>query len=167
MQVQGQLSDNLRIVSGLTYLDATVRDNGDPAVAGNEIPAVPSFNFGLYTEYDLQIIPGLTLTSNVRAQDGFFIDIQNSDLRKADGFVQIDLGVRYTLPIHNRRVTLVANVFNVTDVNYWNGSTPFSELFVSNPRLTGVAITADFDDEQRVVELDGTAQRYPDLGEGL
>ncbi|MEM0911050.1 MAG: TonB-dependent receptor [Pseudomonadota bacterium] len=143
LNIQGQMTENLRLVSGVSYLNAEIDDNGDPAVSGNEATGLPEFRFVTYIEYDMPAISGLTLTGNVRMQDGFFLDLQNFSNRKADGHTRLDLGVRYQFQLNRSNVTLIANILNVTDENYWTGDN-FGSLYQGDPRSFRLAATIDF-----------------------
>jgi iron complex outermembrane receptor protein len=143
LQLQGQVARGVRLISGVTLLDPSIDDNGDPTVRGNTAPGVARRVATVYGEYDLPALPGLTATGGLRHQGAVFLDVANAPQRRLDGFTTVDLGVRYRTTVRSQLTTLALNVFNVTDSLHWLTDS-FSQLYVAAPRTVRVQATVEF-----------------------
>lgn len=141
LQLAGDLTADLRLITGVTFLDAEV-DNGNPAVRGNRPAGVPEWAAAFYGEYDLPGIRGLTLTAGVNYQSNQFVDVRNVVTRREDGWTTLDLGGRYAFSFADTPLVMRLMVTNLTEEKYWSIAHN-SGLQLANPRMFRISVTAD------------------------
>ena len=61
LTVFGEASKRVRVLGGLTWLDAKQRATGNAAIDGNRVIGVPRFQANLGAEWDIPGVQGLTL----------------------------------------------------------------------------------------------------------
>jgi iron complex outermembrane receptor protein len=114
----GKLTENLRLVSGATFLNAEVRDNQqNPTLEGKTPSNVAEKFYKVYLDYDIPHLPGLSLNGGAVFTGDFYGDSENTD--KIDGYTLIDIGARYRMEVANTPLTLRFNINNLTDERYW------------------------------------------------
>ena len=119
----GKLTDNLTLVGGFTFLDATIKDLADkPELEGNTPQNVSEEMIKLYAEYDLDSLPGLVINGGFSYNGSFYGGRSwgdNRNTEKLPAYTVVNLGARYGLTVANKEVTLRLNVNNLTDERYW------------------------------------------------
>ena len=65
LTVFGEASKRVRVLGGLTWLDAKQRATGNAAIDGNRVIGVPRFQANLGAEWDIPGVQGLTLDGRV------------------------------------------------------------------------------------------------------
>ncbi|MFN6934398.1 MAG: TonB-dependent receptor, partial [Tsuneonella sp.] len=135
--VNGDLAPGLRIIAGAALNDAEL-------IGGNEVAGVPGFTANADVEWDLTVIPGVTLTGRVMHTGKQWIDTANTT--RLPDWTRFDLGARYVLAAGSVPVTLRATVDNVTNKRYWASAyDSFSAaLLQGQPRTVKVSVSADF-----------------------
>lgn len=117
----GELADGLRLLGGVTFLDAVLAKTALGEFDGKEAPGVPKTSISLYGEYDLPWVHGLTATGRVVYSGSTYYNQANT--QKVDDWTRVDLGARYKFERENgKAVELRANVENVFNENYWASS---------------------------------------------
>jgi len=118
-EATGQITPNLRLLAGYSYLDAEISDSVDPALNGNILPNIPEHKFSLFTVYD-----GLAGIAGLSA--GFGV-VHVGD-RKAgnDNVVDLPTYTRGDVFMSYRRYPWTAEltVENITDEDYVAGTRP-------------------------------------------
>ncbi len=139
----GELQPNLRLLGGITYLNAELTSTKGGKFNGKTAIGVPALRAALNLEYDVPILPGLTLTANAQHMDSAFIRRDNS--LKVPAYQLYGIGARYQHEIGDRQLTLRMNVDNLLDKHYWSAS-PWSEngLYRGSPRRFAISLTMDF-----------------------
>jgi iron complex outermembrane recepter protein len=119
LTAKGKLTDNIVVVGGVTWLDATLADmTGTNAKNnGNKVVGIPEWQTNLLTEYSFDRVPGLTASVNVHYAGKRSADAENYSW--ADGYVTVDAGARYKSFIMGHEVTWRAAVENIFDEKYW------------------------------------------------
>lgn len=132
----GNIMEGLRILGGLTFMNARVVRTASPAT-DNKLPVNVSEQMAKATlEYDLPFLHGLTLTGGVYYYGRQAADNLNTVFVPPS--VIGDLGVRYrTILAGGHEAIFRLNVSNVTDRAYWVNS-----FFVGQPRT--VAFSGQF-----------------------
>ena len=107
----------MRVLGGLTLLDAGQRVTAGAVNQGKDAIGVPGtlLNFG--AEWDLAGVPGLTLNARTVYTSGQFAD--GANLQKLPSWARLDLGASYATRFADRAVTLRARIDNATGKNYW------------------------------------------------
>lgn len=120
LSAAGAPIDGLRLLGGITVMDAELRRTQGGAFDGNDVPGVPRTAASLYAEYDLPQVKGLTLNGRVLHGGSTWYDQANT--QKVAGWTRLDLGARYAFAAQGRQIELRANAENVLDEAYWSSS---------------------------------------------
>ncbi|WP_333631737.1 TonB-dependent siderophore receptor [Agrobacterium cavarae] len=117
----GEPSDGVRLLGGVTFLDAELARTNGGTFNGKRAPGVPEISISLYGEYDLPWVEGLTATGRVVYSGSTYYNQANT--QKVDSWTRVDLGARYKFERENgKAVELRANVENVFNEDYWASS---------------------------------------------
>jgi iron complex outermembrane receptor protein len=138
----GEVARGVRVLGGVTYLQAKqLRTQGGTNDGKDAIVAPRWFgNAGL--EWDTGFLPGLTLSTRVLLTGSQYVNAQNT--LRLPGWARWDVGARYALQGFGRPVTLRANVLNVANRGYWEGSAGSGGIVLSAPRTVNLSATIDF-----------------------
>lgn len=145
LSVFGTPTRGVRLLGGLTLLDAEQRVTAGAINQGKDVIGVPDTQFNLGAEWDVAGLQGLTLTARALSTSGQYAD--GANLQKLPSWTRLDLGASYATRIADRAVTFRARVDNATDKNYWAsaGGYPGSGyLVLGAPRTVVVSATLDF-----------------------
>lgn len=145
LSVYGLAAPGLKLLGGITWLDATQRDTGNAATDGNRVIGVPRWQGSLGATWDVPVLPAMAVDARVVHTGDSFYDDANT--LKVDGFTRLDVGARYGFNVGAREVTLRARLDNVTDENYWasvGGFPGIGYLVVGAPRTLGLSAAVDF-----------------------
>jgi iron complex outermembrane receptor protein len=142
--VFGEPVGGLRLLGGVTLIDAELVNTLGGRFNGKVAPGVPETAFNLYGEYDLPpwLLPGLTLTGRAIYTSKMFYDQANT--QSVPDWARFDVGVRYqTTGYNGKPVVLRATVENVFNNAYW-ATASRGYLSVGAPRTYLVSATMDF-----------------------
>jgi iron complex outermembrane receptor protein len=140
--VFGELTDDIRLLGGLTLIDGKLAKTSSASTLGNKPVGVPSIQANIGAEWDTPFLEGLTLSANVIHTGEQYINTANS--LKIPSWTRFDLGGRYKTEIENRPVTFRASVENVFDKDYWSGVASYSTIAQGAPRTFKISMTTDF-----------------------
>ncbi|KGD89407.1 TonB-dependent receptor [Achromobacter sp. RTa] len=141
----GEPVRNVRLLGGLTWLDAEQRSTGDPAINGNRVIGVPRFQANLGVEWDIPGVPGLAVDGRVVYTGSSYADDANT--LKVPGWTRFDAGLRYMMDVDGHVLTLRARVDNIANRNYWSsvGGYPGNGyLVLGGPRTFSLSASMDF-----------------------
>lgn len=145
INLYGQITDNTRLLGGVTFLHAKQRNTGSSTTDGKYTIGVPKLQGNLGLEYDVKAIEGLTLESRVTYTGSSYADAQNT--LKVKDWTRVDIGARYIALLGNTPVTLRARLDNLTNKKYWEsvgGYPNYGYLVSGAPRTLSVSATIDF-----------------------
>lgn len=145
--LDGEPVDGLRIISGLTLLDAKLRRTEGGVNEGNDAVGVPEVLANANVEWDLPFLSQLTLVGRVvhtgkqAANDANTLELGS--------WTRFDLGVRYVALVGDTPLTLRFNVDNVADKRYWasayNAFSAFgTRLLQGGPRTFKASASIEF-----------------------
>lgn len=137
----GKVGRDVRVVGGMTWLDAKLQHTQGGVYDGNHALGAPSFQANLGAEWDTPFLPGFTLTGRVIYTGEAYVSQDN--LQHVPSWTRVDLGGRYTTHIANHDVTLRANVTNLFNRYYWQAN-PTGYVFAGMPRTFWLSASADF-----------------------
>lgn len=145
--LDGEPVDGLRIISGLTLLDAKLRRTAGGVDEGNDAVGVPEVLANANVEWDLPFLPELTLVGRVVYTGKQAVDSANT--LELDSWTRFDLGARYVALVGDTPLTLRFNVDNVADKRYWatayNAFSAFgSRLLQGGPRTFKASASIEF-----------------------
>ncbi|KXU34149.1 hypothetical protein AXK11_08895 [Cephaloticoccus primus] len=136
LSVAGQVTESLRLLGGLTLIDAKIQKSATPAVLGNRLAGASRFQGNLGAEWDTPFVPGLSLSARFIYTGSAYADEANRLL--IPSWDRIDIGARYTFEdARGTRYTLRLNVDNLTDKQYWTNSYTLS---LGQPRTWSLSL---------------------------
>ncbi|MGJ7918664.1 TonB-dependent receptor [Massilia sp. LXY-6] len=145
LSVFGMPMHGLRVLGGLTLLDAEQRRTAGGVNQGKDAIGVPGTQLNLGTEWDVPGVPGLSLNARALYTSKQYADAANT--QRLPSWTRLDLGANYLTRIMDRDVTLRARVDNAFDRNYWasaGGYPGAGYLVLGAPRSFTVSATVDF-----------------------
>ncbi len=139
MNVFGMPMQGLRLLGGLTLLDA------EQESSGKDVIGVPKTQLNLGADWDVPGVQGLALNARVLYTSKQYANDANT--QQLPSWTRLDIGANYLLRFMDRDVTLRARIDNVTDKRYWasaGGYPGYGYLVQGNPRSVVVSATVDF-----------------------
>lgn len=137
----GEIAPGLRILGGVTYLDAKLTKTAGRLYDGNRALGSPEWQSNVGVEWDIPYVPGLTATARAVYTGSAYVSQDNS--QKVPEWTTFDLGARYATVIAGQRTTFRAGVTNVTDKHYWIAN-PSGFLINGVPRTVWASMQVDF-----------------------
>lgn len=140
----GEPTEGLRLIGGLSVIDAELRKTEEGEHDGNTAVGVPDFTANGNVEWDLPFVPGLTLTGRAVYTGSQKVDVANT-LEIGD-WVRFDLGARYVFVAAEKPVTLRFMVDNVANERYWASAfdTFSAAVLQGAPRTFKASASIDF-----------------------
>lgn len=141
----GEPLPGLRLLGGMTWLDAELTSTAGGALDGNRPIGVPEFQFNANLEYDVAALDGLTLEGRVVHTGEQEVDAGNTV--QLDAWTRFDAGVRYAFEAGGRPLTMRARVENLADSDDWvavGGYPGANYLTMGSPRTFSLSVSADF-----------------------
>lgn len=145
LTVFGEPMETLRLIGGLTLLQAELSKTQGGVNEGNTVIGVPEVQANFNAEWDVPGIAGLTLDGRVTHTGEQFVNETNTV--ELDSWTRLDIGARYALQVAEQDVTLRARIENVTDEAYWASTGGFpgaNYLILGNPRTFTISASVDF-----------------------
>lgn len=145
MTVYGMPTRGLRLLGGLTLLDATQRTTQDGKNQGKDVIGVPGTQLNIGADWDVPGVHGLSVNARTLYTSSQYADGANT--QQLPSWSRLDLGASYATHILDRNVTFRARVDNVTDKSYWAsaGGYPGSGyLILGAPRTFSLSATVGF-----------------------
>lgn len=146
LSVYGSPVRGVRLLGGLSLIDADMNKTQDGVNDGKSAIGVPKRQFNLGAEWDIPGVNNLALNALVLHTSKQYASADNS--LSLPSWTRVDLGARYLVDIgNNRTLTLRARVLNAFDRSYWasTGGFPGSNYLVQGaPRTFMLNGTIDF-----------------------
>jgi len=145
LSVFGTPTRGLRLLGGLTLLDAEQRKTAGGINQGKDAIGVPGAQLNLGADWDVPGAPGLSLNARALHTSSQYADKANT--QKLPSWSRLDIGATYATRFMERDLTLRARIDNVTDKNYWasaGGYPEYGYLVLGAPRSVVVSATVDF-----------------------
>ncbi|MBB1627824.1 TonB-dependent siderophore receptor [Achromobacter sp. UMC71] len=145
LTVFGEPVKSVRVLGGVTFLDAKQRSTGNTATDGNRVIGVPRFQANLGAEWDIPGVQGLAVDGRMVYTGASYADDANT--LKVPGWTRFDAGVRYLMDVDGHVVTLRARVENIANRNYWasvGGYPGNGYLVLGGPRTFSLSASMDF-----------------------
>lgn len=141
----GEAARGVRLLGGLTLLDAEITASQGGALNGKRAIGVPRQMLNLGADIDVPGIPGLAANARVVHTSSQYADANNT--LSIPSWTRVDVGARYVTEINKQAVTFRARVDNLFDRNYWastGGYPGAGYLVLGRPRTLTVSATFDF-----------------------
>ncbi len=117
LSIDAEPVDGLRIIAGGSIIDAKLRRTQAGVNEGNKPTGVPKYLLNANVEWDVPLIPALTLTGRVVNTGKQAANLTNTLFLPS--WTRFDLGVRYVALVGDSPLTLRAGVDNVANKRYW------------------------------------------------
>lgn len=143
--VFGEPRDGLRLIGGLTWLDAELAETQSGLNEGNTPIGIPEWQANANLEWDVPAVENLSLDGRIVFTGEQYIDEANT--AEIDSWTRLDIGARYIMAVQDNDVTLRARIENLTDESYWasTGGFPGANYLVQGgPRTFIVSASVDF-----------------------
>lgn len=143
--VFGEPVKGLRVLGGLTLLDAEQKETGSATTDGKDVIGVPKRQGSIGVDWSVPGITGLSLDARVVASGSSYSNATNT--LRVPGWGRLDVGARYVTEMAGKLVTLRARIDNVANRDYWAsvGGYPNSGyLVLANPRTFSVTASVEF-----------------------
>lgn len=141
----GEPVKGLRVLGGVTLLNARQKDTGSAATDGRRVIGVPKAQGTLGLEWDVPGVRGLSLDARMITSGHSYADAANT--LRVPGWTRLDVGARYITEVAGRLLTLRARIDNVANRDYWasvGGSPGAGYLVLGNPRTFSLTASVDF-----------------------
>ena len=142
LTVAGEPLKGVRVVGGVTLLDAELTKTASAATTGNRPVGVPTWMANAGVEWDLPWVSGLTLTSGVNFTAREYVNQANT--QSVPSWTPVDLGARYTTSLYGKSTTFRAGLLNAFDRKYWGGVASFGTISLGAPRTLFASATVNF-----------------------
>ncbi|MGE8566866.1 MAG: TonB-dependent siderophore receptor [Achromobacter sp.] len=142
INLSGEPLRGLRLLGGVTWLDAELTRTNSAATLGNQPVGVPKFSANLGAEWDTPWVAGLTLTGGMVYTGREYINQANT--QSVPSWTTFDLGARYATRVQGKDVTFRANLVNVTNRAYWSGVASYGTISQGVPRTLMLSASMDF-----------------------
>ena len=141
----GEPIEGLRVLGGVTWLDAELIRTAGGALDGRRPIGVPEFQFNANVEWDVPAIYGLTLEGRV-VHTGEQ-QVNGANTVQLESWTRFDAGLRYGFDGVGRPLTVRARVENLADTDQWvavGGYPGANYLTLGAPRTFTLSVSADF-----------------------
>lgn len=145
LSVFGNPVRGLRLLGGLTLLDAEQRRTMNGNFDGNDAIGVPQTQLNIGADWDVPNVEGLSLNARTVYTSKQYADAANT--QQLPSWTRVDLGATYRTRFMERELTVRARVDNVADRDYWAsaGGYPGSGyLVLAAPRTFTLSATVGF-----------------------
>ncbi|RKQ73518.1 TonB-dependent receptor [Oceanibaculum indicum] len=137
----GEPMKGLRLLGGLTFIEAELNGTAGGANDGNTAVGVPEFLANAGVEWDTPFLRGLTLSGRVIHTGSQYVNDANT--LEIPDWTRLDIGARYATMIREQPVVFRANIENVTDEAYWS-SAQGGYLVQGRPLTAKFSVAVDF-----------------------
>ena len=141
LSLSGEPLRGVRLLGGVTVLNAELTRTNNAATLGNRPVGVPKFSANLGAEWDLPWVAGLTLTGGMVHTGREYVNQANT--QSVPSWTTFDLGARYAMRVQGKDVTLRANVVNLTNRAYWSGVASYGTISQGVPRTLMLSASMD------------------------
>jgi iron complex outermembrane recepter protein len=142
LTLAGEPIKGVRVLGGVTWLDAALTQTSNAATVGNRPVGVPKWMANVGAQWDLPWVRGLTLTSDVNFTGQEFVNQTNT--QSAPAWTTFDFGGRYSASVYGKATTFRAGVLNAFDRRYWSGVASFGTISLGAPRTVFASATVGF-----------------------
>jgi iron complex outermembrane receptor protein len=142
LSLSGELIKGVRLLGGVTLLNATLTKTPNRATLGNRPIGAPDWLANAGLEWDVPGLFGTTLTGGVNFTGREYIDQANT--QSVPSWTTIDLGARYATKVYGKPTTIRAGLLNAFDRRYWAGVASFGTISAGAPRTVFVSASMDF-----------------------
>jgi iron complex outermembrane receptor protein len=143
--VYGSPARGVRLLGGLTVMDAEQKRTAGGLNDGKDVIGVPDLQANLGADWDVPGIRGLSLNGRAVYTASQYADAANT--QSVPAWTRFDAGARYITSIGNQMITIRGQIENLADRNYWASAGGFpgsGYLVLGAPRTFVVSASLDF-----------------------
>ncbi|HEY1607859.1 MAG TPA: TonB-dependent siderophore receptor [Paraburkholderia sp.] len=137
----GEPLRGVRLIGGVSYIDAKLEDTDGGTENGNRPIGVPAWTFNANLEYDVPHVNGLTLMGRAIWTSTQYLDQANT--LQVPSWTRFDVGARYKTRVFNRDTSFNVMVTNLANRAYWSSALG-GYLTQGEPRTAWFSVTTDF-----------------------
>ncbi|MBP1202118.1 iron complex outermembrane receptor protein [Duganella sp. 1411] len=141
----GEPLRGLRVLGGVTWLDASQRRTAGGLTDGKDVIGVPKSQVNLGVDWDVPGVPGLSLSARALHTASQAVNAANT--QNLPSWNRLDAGARFEMDLDGRTYTLRARVDNLTDKSYWasaGGAQGSGYLVLGAPRSLSLTASTEF-----------------------
>ncbi len=141
----GEPLRGLRVLGGVTLLDATQERTAGGATDGKDVIGVPKSQVNIGVDWDVPGMPGLSLSARALHTASQAVNAANT--QELPSWNRLDASARFQLDLDGRTYTLRVRVDNLTDKSYWasaGGSQGSGYLVLGAPRSFALTASTEF-----------------------
>lgn len=142
LMLAGEPVKGVRVLGGVTLLDAELTKTASAATIGNRPVGVPTWMANVGTEWDLPWVAGVTLTGGINFTGREYVNQANT--QSVPAWATVDFGTRYRTSLYGKSTTLRAGLLNAFNRKYWSGVASFGTISLGAPRTLFASATVDF-----------------------
>lgn len=145
LQTYGQLTDTLKVLGGVTWLDAKQKDTENGLYDNNEVIGVPEFQANLGADWQLPTEQDISVNGRIIYTGSSYAN--NANTLKVNDWTRIDLGASYKTQLNQIPTVLNLTINNVFDKNYWGSVGGYDDagyLNAGQPRTFMMSASFDF-----------------------
>ncbi|MCG8708670.1 TonB-dependent siderophore receptor [Brenneria sp. 4F2] len=152
LMADGDITQNLHLYGGMTWLDPRLRDTASRSTAGKQIVGLARYTASLFMAYDLPFIEGVDVHAGARHVSRRSIDNANSGW--VGGYSTFDAGASYKTRLFNTDATFRLDVTNLTNRRYWSNIIPgglngysgagYASAQLGEPRMAQLSMQLNF-----------------------
>ncbi|RQH09822.1 TonB-dependent receptor [Paraburkholderia dinghuensis] len=137
----GEPLNGVRLIGGVSYINAKLEDTNYGAENGNRPIGVPAWTFNANVEYDVPHASGLTLMARALWTSTQYLDQANT--LQVPSWTRFDIGARYKTRVFNRDTSVNMIVTNLANRSYWSSALG-GYLTQGAPRTAWFSVTTEF-----------------------
>ncbi|HTI18035.1 MAG TPA: TonB-dependent siderophore receptor [Trinickia sp.] len=139
--VSGEPANGIRILGGVTWIDATLTKTNDVATQGKRPVGVPSWMANASAQWDVPWVGGITLTGGLNFTGREYVDQANT--QSVASWTTFDFGAQYRKKVYGKWTTWRAGVLNAFNRDYWSGVASFGTISLGAPRTVFMSASVD------------------------
>jgi len=141
----GEPLRGLRVLGGVTFLDAKQQRTAGGVTDGKDVIGVPDTQLNLGVDWDVPGVRGFSVSARALHTSSQAVNAANT--QQLPSWNRLDLSARYDFKVADHSVVLRARVDNVADKNYWasaGGSSGAGYLVLGAPRTFALTASTEF-----------------------
>lgn len=141
----GEPLRGLRVLGGVTLLEATQERTAGGLTDGKDVIGVPKSQVNLGVDWDVPGMPGLSLSARALHTSSQAVNAANT--QNLPSWNRLDAGARFQFDLDGRSYALRVRVDNLTDKSYWasaGGSQGTGYLVLGAPRSFSLTASTEF-----------------------
>lgn len=152
LMADGDLSDNLHLYGGMTWLDPRLRDTASATTDDKQIVGLARYTASLFAAYDLPFLSGTDVHGGMHYVGRRSSDNANDNW--VDSYATFDIGSGYQTRLFNTATTFRLDMTNLTNRHYWTNIVPgglngysgagYASAQIGEPRMVQVSMQLNF-----------------------